>query len=219
LKGAKPSTAVNFWAEFFGERAGGETLKDFAPFTSKDCDIWAGYPLVQYLREQKGKGRLIIGSSPADGQVAIFKMPGSPERVVDILSNVFGIPAHQLDRTRERSLTVSRVRVLDPLFLFQSKCHCLIGLDQAERQDEKHLRILMVILPEYLRELLAEAQARRITQRAFINELKLLRQILRDRIVRRALESLRVDPEGLIPWSDLEGCGLSKVERFIASLR
>lgn len=125
--------AVNFWAEFYDERAGGEGLRNFAPFTSKDCDIWAGHGLLQYLRERNDGGRLIARKSPADGQVAIFKMPGDPERVVDILSNVFGIPAHQLDRTKERSLTVRQIRVIDPLFLFQSKCCCLIDLDQGGR--------------------------------------------------------------------------------------
>lgn len=40
--------AMNFWTGFYAERAGGVGLKDFAPFTSKDCDIWGGYPLLRY---------------------------------------------------------------------------------------------------------------------------------------------------------------------------
>jgi hypothetical protein len=195
--------AVNFWAEFYAERVGGGGLKDFAPFTSKDCDIWGGYPLLRYLREQKRVGRLIMSSSPADGQVAIFKIPGDPERVVDILSNVFGIPAHQLDRLRERSLSIREIRVLDPLFLFQSKCCCLIGLDQAGRQDGRHVRMLCKIVPAHLAELLAQTIAGNLTERALIKELKVLQKILKVRQVKAALEVVALAPADLIPAAQL----------------
>ena len=206
--------AVNFWAEFYDERAGGESLKNFAPFTSKDCDIWAGYALVQYLRERNELGRLITSRSPADGQVAIFKLSGDPERVVDILSNVFGIPAHQLDRTRERSLRLGQIRVLDPLFLLQSKCCCLVGLDQAGRQDGRHVRMLCHIVPAHFSELLAQTTAGQLTERALIKELKVLQQILKLQQVKRALESVGVAPASLLPVDPLRSCGLPKVEAF-----
>lgn len=206
--------AVNFWAEFYGSRIGGETLKDFAPFTSKDCDIWAGYPLLQYLREQKDVGRLITSSSPADGQVAIFKLAGEPERVVDILSNVFGVPAHELDRAKQRSLTIGDIRVLDPLFLLKSKCSCLVGLDQTGRQDERHVRMLCCIVPAHFSELLAQAVAGNLMERALINELKALQKILENKQVKQAIEMVGVAPGELIPVDSLRSCRLEKVVAF-----
>lgn len=213
------SKVVNFWAEFYAEKVGGDTLRCFAPFTSKDCDIWAGYPLLQYLRQQKISGRLIMSSSPADGQVAIFKIAGEPERIVDILSNVFGIPAHQIERTRKRSLTIGEIKVIDPLLLFQSKCSCLIGLDQAGRQDEHHVRMLCHIVPAHLIELIAQAASGNLTERALINEIKVFQQILAYPQVLRALGVVDVDAADLIPVTHLQSCGLEKVERFAASLR
>jgi hypothetical protein len=98
--------AVNFWAEYYSEKDSGASLASFAPFTSKDCDIWASYAVLQYLRQKKDIGRLITGNSPADGQVGVFRITGDPELVVDIMSNVYGVPSHQLDRLKNRSLLI-----------------------------------------------------------------------------------------------------------------
>jgi hypothetical protein len=60
------------------------------------------------------------------------------------------------------------------LEISQSKCHCLLGLDQADRQDEKHLRILCHLLPEHLGEALADTQSGITPQRALIRAIKML---------------------------------------------
>lgn len=206
--------AVNFWAEYYDDLPGGESLINFAPFTSKDCDIWAGYPLLKFLREHKIAGQLITSKSPADGQVAIFKIPGDPERIVDILSNVFGIPEHQIARTRERSLNVGEIRVLDPLFLFQSKCSCLVGLDQVGRQDERHVRMLCHIIPAHLSALLGQIIEGNLTERAFLKEIKVLQSVLKIQRVRRALEIIDIAPASLFPVKEFKSCGLEKVEAF-----
>jgi hypothetical protein len=115
-------------------------------------------------------GRLIPGSSPADGQVGVFVIDGSPKVSIDIMTNVYVIPQARLKQLMERSLAIQGIRVIDPIFLFVSKCHCLLGLDQTDRQDEKHLRILRFLIPEHLKGLIEEAIAGHLTQRALINE-------------------------------------------------
>lgn len=208
--------AVNFWAEYYSAKGNASVLSTFAPFTSKDCDIWASYALLQYLRRKCDGGRLITGTSPADGQVGVFRIAGHPELVVDILSNVYGIAAHRLDRLKARALRIEGIRVMDPLFLFQSKCHCLLGLDQSARQDERHVRMLCHIVPEHLLGLLEQTMAGNLTERALISELKLLQTILKTQPVKRALELVEVAPAVLIPVERLRACGLEKVEQFAA---
>jgi hypothetical protein len=205
--------AVNFWAEYFSAKGAGEVLAPFQPFTSKDCDVWASYAALQYLRSKK-EGRLIAGSSPADGQVGVFVIDGSPKVSIDIMTNVYGIPQARLKQLMERSLAIQGIRVIDPIFLFVSKCHCLLGLDQTDRQDEKHLRILRLLVPEHLKGLIEEAIAGHLTQRALINELKLLQTILKTNRVKRALQQIGSDAVDLIPLKQLEQSGLLKVERF-----
>jgi hypothetical protein len=105
--------AVNFWAEYYSAKGADVAFGPFAPFTSKDCDIWASYAVLQYLRQERVGGRLITGTSPADGQVGVFRISGNPELAVDIMSNVYGVPAHQLERLRDRSLLIEGIRVMD----------------------------------------------------------------------------------------------------------
>lgn len=159
-------------------------------------------------------GQLFAGSSPADGQVGVFVIDGSPKVSIDIMTNVYGIPQARLKQLMERSLEIQGIRVIDPIFLFLSKCHCLLGLDQTDRQDEKHLRILRFLIPEHLKGLIEETIAGHLTQRALINELKLLQTILKTNRVKRALQQIGPDPADLIPLKQLEESSLLKVARF-----
>jgi len=107
----------------------------------------------------------------------------------------------------------------ETILLFHSKCHCLLGLDQTARQDEKHLRILCQILSEHFADALADVHAGRASQRALINEIKLLLDTLKNQRVKRAIKLIGVASASLIPWEMLASCGLPKVERFAASIR
>lgn len=204
--------AVNFWAEYCSARDGGE-LQKFQPFTSDDCDIWIGRAAQEYL-EQKQSGSLVKGTSPADGQLGVIKLGGNPPRKIDLLTNVFGIPPNQYERLVQRSLTVNDVTVIDPLNLFLSKCHCLLELDQTSRQDEKHLRMLCLILPSYLSGLIEEIKGGGTTERDFIKDIKRLRKICQTNKCRRALLQIEVPAQSLIPVLEMLKCELPLLEQF-----
>lgn len=206
--------AVNFWAEYFSARGADKRLSTFAPFTSKDCDVWVSHAAFLYLRGKKDGGRMILGSSPADGQLGVFSITSSPPIRVDIMTNVYGVPEGKIKHLKDRALVIGGIRVIDPLYLFQSKCHCLLGLNQAGRQDEKHVRMLCCLVGEHLGGLLDEAIAGGLTQRALINEVKFLQRMLRRGIIKQALAQIGVEPMYLIPVERLSGSGLTTVVRF-----
>lgn len=185
------------------------------PFTSKDCDVWVSYAAQQYLRSKKEGGRLIAGDSPADGQVGVFSIEGSPPMSVDIMTNVYGVPEKKIKHLRDRTLVIEMIRVINPIYLFQSKCHCLLGLDQTGRQDEKHMRMLCLIVLEHVEGLLNETIAGNITQRNFINELNFLQKILKRSQIKLALAQIGVDSKTLIPIEELKKSKLTKVLRFV----
>ncbi len=209
--------AVNFWAEYLSAKGRCEGISDFKPFTSKDCDIWIDLSTLNYLGTKKN-GHLLKGKSPADGQVGIFTTNESPARIIDLMIGVYGIPARHHKRLLMRTLQLHGIRVLDPLLLFKSKSHCLVELNQTGRQDEKHLRMLCLILPEYILELLDVTQAGNLTQRDFINEIKFLQKICEDRRVETALKTVNVTPAKLIPVDKLTSSNLSKLKRFSQSI-
>lgn len=214
--------AVNFWAEYIAAKEQGEMLSQLRPFTSKDCDLWVSHAAFRYFETRKSGSTLVKGKSPADGQLAIyrFQTSRSPEPlVVDLLTHVYGIPHTALQRVLARVVTVGNVSVIDPISLFQSKCHCLVGLDQSGRQDEHHVRILHALMPGHFRDALTDALTGQVVERALINEVKFLQKVLKQNLVRTALAALELNPEEMIPAEDLAHCGLGKVQNFAAHIK
>jgi hypothetical protein len=205
--------AVNFWAEYFDRQSSPRQLGSFRPFTSKDCDIWVSAPVWKEIKHEESD-RLVLGSSPADGQLGVLTLQKAPRRAVDLLSSVYGIRMQDLDRVCERAPVFSGVKVLDPIYLFLSKCHCFLGLDQNGRQDERHVRMLALILPEYLSLLMAKAGEEGIPDRAILREIKLLLKILGSRACRRTMDELEIHSDSLIPWERMETCGLKALEDY-----
>ena len=193
--------AVNFWAEYVDSRVQGKPLSPLRPFTSKDCDICVSYDTWEKI---KCDPKIQKGSSPADGQLGILTLSKNPPRVVDVLSSVYGIDCREYKRLHKRALDDGQMIVLDPLYLFLSKCHCLLGLPQGDRQDDRHLRMLALILPEYISLLIHDVQAGAMDARMLLAEIKLLRKLASSGPCRRAMKQLGIVPESLIPWARLE---------------
>lgn len=210
--------AVNFWAEFFVRHGPPEKLHRFRPFTSKDCDVWVSASAWKDIQSTE-IGRLVCGTSPADGQLGILTLRQTPLRVVDLMSGVYGIRQNELARLCERAPVFNGVKVIDPIFLFLSKCHCLLDLDQSERQDERHVRMLALILPAYLAMLISRADDEPPGERAILKEIKLLRKILRTQACRRAVERLEIEPGSLIPWERMENCGMETLAAYASARR
>ena len=163
--------------------------------------------------------RLVRGTSPIDGQLGILTLQLSPLRIVDLMSGVYGIRQEELARLCERAPVFNNIKVIDPIYLFRSKCHCLLGLDQSDRQDARHVRMMALILPSYLSLLIEGIDKENLDERAILKEIKLLRKILGTHACRRALEQLEIDPDTLIPWSKLETCGRETLATFARTER
>jgi hypothetical protein len=192
--------AVNFWAEYIDSRIQRKPLSPMRPFTSKDCDIWVSAGTWEILKRDPSVQK---GSSPADGQLGILMLSEKPPRVVDLLSSVYGIDVSEYPRLMQRALDDGTVRVIDPIHLFLSKCHCLLHLLQAVRQDERHVRMMTMILPEYVSLLIADIEEGAISDRDLLKEIKFLKKISTSGPCRRALRSLEIEPRALIPWDRL----------------
>ena len=205
--------AVNYWAEYIVAQNPGQPLKMLRPFTSKDCDVWINHTTWERLKKSPG-GKLQKGTSPADGQLGILTLQDDPLRVVDLMSTVYGIPFRDLPRLLERVIDNGNIKVMDPIYLFRSKCHCLLGLDQTDRQDGRHVRMLALVLPGYLSLLIDEAAAGNLGERAVLKEIKLLRKILGTSVCRRAVDQLEIKPTSMIPWSQLKTCRRETLSAF-----
>jgi len=106
--------AVNFWADYFDRRGGVEQLHALRPFTSKDCDIWVSPRAWTEIQKTEGS-RLVRGASPVDGQLGILTLQLAPLRIVDFMSNVYGIQQEELARLCERAPVFYGIKVIDPI--------------------------------------------------------------------------------------------------------
>lgn len=208
--------AINFWADYHSSNANAQLLSPYLPFTSRDCDIWVGMAASAYISHRKD-GTLIPGSSPADGQLGIFATDGDPPLKVDLMTGVYSIPPREMDSLLKRALIVSGVTVVYPLNLFRCNSNYLLGLDQAARQDEKHLRMLCLILPCYLAELIEHAKSGELTGRQVLKEIKLPLEYSSTSVVKRALEQIGVDSKSLFPVGKMLDQKLRTLKSFAES--
>lgn len=227
--------AVNFWAEYFDRFGHSHELKSLRPFTSKDCDVWLGGGLWKELKETE-RSRLILGSSPADGQLGVLTLRSNPPLLIDMMSSVFGFSPSENQQLKDRAHVFNGVKVIDPISLLRCKCHCLVHLDQADRQDAHHVRVMSLVIPQYLSGLIALAEPplhahsnpplveplqmeseEQISDRSVLKEIKLLRKILATGVCRRALAALSISPDSLMPWESLRSSGSNRLVKFAAT--
>lgn len=208
--------AVNFWAEYIDSLSQARPLSPMRPFTSKDCDIWVSSRTWKTLKRNPA---IRPGDSPADGQLGILTLSIEPPRVVDVLSSVYGINVKEYPRLMERALDDGTVKVIDPIHLFLSKCHCLLNLPQADRQDGRHVLMMALIIPEYISLLIADVETEALSERALLKEIKLVKKIASTAISRRAIAKSGNGTVELIPWDGLASSRSELLAKYAQSQR
>jgi hypothetical protein len=202
--------AVNVWALSYRARLG-DLLTPLIPFTSGDMDVYATRNALMGLHEALGGKLLLSGPREiTDGTLILGVEPDTRE--LDVLRRVNGLA--KLDAQDSISLVVCGhvVPVLFPHLLLQAKLENALKLDQRERQDVKHVKIMALVLREFLREVVATASAE--------NEkpaLQLLRRVLAILVSENAREFTRrhqvTFADGMPEW-DLRASPLRKLANF-----
>jgi hypothetical protein len=153
--------AVNVWACRYEQDV--PSWRALRPYTSRDLDYHGGLAEARLaMRVLGARGRLNPGSDPSpNAGVLQISLPDGRELLVDILTGVFGLSAAEVERTAVAwsgtgALSGLILRVVHPLLLLEGKAAALRGLPQADRQDAKHLRMLVLIVRQWLREQLAD---------------------------------------------------------------
>ena len=149
--------AVNLWACRYERDA--LPWRELRPYTSRDLDYHGGLAEArQAMRILHARGQLNSGSDPSpNAGVLVVSLPDGRTLLVDILTGVFGLSAAEVERTAVTwsgigALAGLQLWVIHPLLLAEGKAAALRRLPQAGRQDAKHLRILTLVLHEWLRE-------------------------------------------------------------------
>lgn len=152
--------AVNLWASFYASRGDAE-LRAFAPFTSKDADIFL-----------KDKDLALAVAAAAGWQFRNNPEPRSPilgaivlqkdgvELQVDVLRAVTGLTDAELSETVPIEFEDGRRYFAPPPdMMLKAKLSNLATHDQRDRQDERHVRILIKCCGHFLKDVAAAARA------------------------------------------------------------
>jgi len=205
--------AANAWAITYASKLGSKLAK-YRPFTSKDLDLAGDRQLLEDIcRITKGTLHYSEPRSPVVGCVETWV--GNDTRRIEVLRNVRGLSQKDLSDSVELTIDQTRVRVLAPIKLLKAKICNAVTLDQKERNDLNHVRIMIECVREFVRDILLGVASGHIAQRQLVNLLEELRDVVTSPLSKKACEMWGFDFGKVWPRGDLESCRLQKIERFV----
>lgn len=151
--------AVNFWANKYASQEKG--LKEFEPYTSDDIDFYGLKDEARAVAKALGVEIKITKKAKASPVSAFFEVvgPNGTKMPVHFLHNLRGIKDELITSSAvEGDWKGIPVRVTNPIVSLQGKISCLHELDQDDRQDEKHVRILILCSRAFIKDLCREAE-------------------------------------------------------------
>lgn len=205
--------AVNYWAErYLSSEA---ELEKLQPFTSQDIDFKGNRTDVERIAQQLN---LNANYPPKVAMTALsgfipFQI-GDLKSSIEIVRRIPGLSDH-IDTPAIRAVWNGKtIRVLDPISLLASKLELAATVQQRDRQDVGHLKILLPCVRAFLGELLRQVDLGQLPAKDW---LKIVNQVLKLTTRHRAQ---RIASKHHINWPDilpLRGIAKSqdeKIKRF-----
>jgi hypothetical protein len=170
--------AVNVWAEYFAPR--NAQLAAQHPFVSKDADIFGDRALAQKLATFSGWEIKFFHEPRTIAVAVLVKRRGPKEALtVEVLREVRGLNRKELEDADLVELRPGQVyRIPSPIRLLKAKLANLREIVPTRPQDAHHVRLLAVLVRDYLKEQHAHVAAKDVTERAFVNALHEVREII-----------------------------------------
>lgn len=208
--------AVNLWALTFEKSA--KDLASQKPFTSLDCDVVASQAWVRTVASKhhlKYRTFRAGGASLAVGVIYIPLESGNTE--VQVLRNIRGLSQKQLESSAIELLFDDRqFRVINPISLLKAKLANVVELDQAKRQDVRHVIILTYCVCGFLKMQLQDYKNKEITARDCVEICDFAAQVISSDNAARVASEYDVDFRNVIPKKDLKRVSESKFENFLS---
>jgi hypothetical protein len=162
--------AVNIWAERYCDTE--PQLKAFLPFISKDLDLLGDTMDLHQIAAATRFTKVTARREPIIPSAGYLEMPLRTGGLVkvEILKRMYGVTTEE---ARETALTIDLwglpVRVIHPITLLTAKLQAAVHLPQdkpgQERQDVRHLQIMILCVRGFLREQIAETEAGKLAAR------------------------------------------------------
>ena len=205
--------AVNYWASRYLEKE--PLLGELSPFTSEDIDFKGDRGDVESMaRQLKLQPNF---PSPVGMTALVGSIPfrsGDIDSNIEVVRSIPGAPKNVEQTAIEIEFEGMHLRVLDPISLLAAKLALFATVPQENRQDGRHIRILIPCVRQFLSELLHSIEDGELTARDW---LKIARYLLKQTATKRALRAakvLEVNWSQLLPWEVLKSAHDPRLIRF-----
>jgi hypothetical protein len=206
--------AAGLWSRYFLSK-GVIELAEFLPFRSKDLDLVGTLELLDKLHK-RFKGKLLRSEprSPVFGRLDIPQTGGGFLRV-EVLHTVLGLDAKDLKRTVDIEVAGVVGRIPLPQLILKAKLANSALISQDGRQDVKHARMMVACVRAFILELLENCGAGLISERAVVNLLEEIREVMGSRHAEKAATLWDFDFRRVWPMEELKTSGGEKVARWL----
>ena len=210
--------AVNYWAERYLQDD--PNLERLQPFTSEDIDFKGNRSDVERIAKQlnlppvfpdRREMTSLAGAIP-------FRIGGIASNI-EVVRRIPGAPPSAEQAAIEAEWNGKRLRLLDPVSLFASKLKLYATVPQNDRQDARHLRILLLCVRCFLGELLEELDLGTLRSRHWLNLVGFVLKITSTKSAERIASELGLAWRDVLPWEAMAASKDPKVMQFLANVR
>lgn len=148
--------AINLWASAYQNKI--PELREFLPFSSEDLDFVGGK--VEAVELQKilgGKLKLNKNFAPSPNTGVLITGGEKQSLRIDFLGSVYGLGDDEIVNSAinfkgKDKLAGVNLKVLNPVLCLEGKLKSYTGLPQVGRQDKKHLKISILVVRQYIKD-------------------------------------------------------------------
>ncbi len=207
--------AVNFWANKYTKE---KELQNFKPYTSDDIDFYGLKEEADNVAKALGVEIELSKKGSPSPVSAFFEVvgPNGVKMSVHFLHNLYGIKDELIASSAlEGYWKGIPVRVTNPIVGLQGKIACLDGLDQSDRQDEKHVRILIICVRAFLKEIAEKVESHDEQARELLDAIEVIVKILNSRQSRLVSQKFSINFSNIIPVENLRKMSDPKIVKFL----
>ena len=151
--------------------------------------------------------------SPGIGYVVISK--GTLQLKVELLTGVNGIRRMDEQNGVQLNILGTKVRVLDAISCLKAKIANAAYIDQANRQDVKHVKIMKLCAREFTLDLVAQGNQGHISERLAINYLEDLRETVASPGAEMVTRKWNITFDEVMPREAIRRSTMEKVQNFV----
>jgi hypothetical protein len=206
--------AVNYWAtRYLPQEA---ELSAWQPFTSKDIDFRGNRDDVLRMAAQLQQPAIFPHAKMMTAFAGAIVWPiGEHRSRVEFVRQVPGATAKEVEKLAvEHDYLGQRIRIIDPVSLLACKLILALTVDQTNRRDADHARILLLCTRAFLRETLRGVEAGELPARGWLGVTERLLKVAEAKIGGRATRELKIQWPQALPEPEIAASKNPLLVRF-----